>query len=201
MSRNWMPTYWGDYLRDTRHFNTTQHGAYLLLIAHYWQNGSLPTDEAQLATIAGLTVARWRTLSPPIAAKFSSDWTHGRIEKEIAKTDKRITQRKIFAQRGGFASGISKAIAKAKAEANDVAKSEQKRTNHKERYLTSSEQEAARAPPQNPTITATSAAESPIPAPPVETQQGRRGGNGAKAVHELTRAEIEASFPRNRQPA
>jgi uncharacterized protein YdaU (DUF1376 family) len=148
MSRNWMPIYWGDYLRDTRHFNTEQHGAYLLLIAHYWQNGSLPTDEGQLATIAGLTVARWRKLSPPVAAKFSPDWTHGRIDKEIAKADHKIVLRQIAGQKGGLKSGITKAIARANAipnaVANGIAKTKQSRTNHKERDITSSEQDAAR---------------------------------------------------------
>ncbi len=68
----WMPIYWGDYLADTRDLSTLQHGAYLLLMAHSWcHSGRLPTDERQLATIAGLSVREWRKIRGPIAAKLS----------------------------------------------------------------------------------------------------------------------------------
>jgi uncharacterized protein YdaU (DUF1376 family) len=190
MSRTWMPMYWGDYLRQTQHFDITQHGMYLLLIGHYWQTGGLPNDEKQLAAITKLSVARWRTLSPPVLAKFTPDLKHERIEEEIAKAEKKITLRAIAGQKGGLKSGVSKAIAKANAIANAVAKTKQPRTNHIREDIISSEQEAARE-----TLCPPSTAE------PSDQQQGRRWEGAAKPASQATRQEIEASFQKRKQVA
>ena len=63
MSRIWMPLYVGDYLRDTRDLSTLQHGAYLLLIMHYYKRRSLPDDEKELARIVAVFECMERTLS------------------------------------------------------------------------------------------------------------------------------------------
>ena len=112
MSRAWMPIYWGDYLRDTRDLTTIQHGAYLLLIAHYWQHESLPANEKQLAAIAGLSVQKWRSIRDPIAAKFSAGWTHKRIDLELQKSERQIIQKVIAGARGGVKSGIARSVLK-----------------------------------------------------------------------------------------
>ena len=115
MGRAWMPLYVGDYLRDTRDLNTLQHGAYLLLIMHYWQHAALPTDDARLAAIAGLSVAQWRRVREPVAAKFAAGWKHKRIDAEIAKTERAIMQRRLAGQRGGIKSGIARTVAQGEA--------------------------------------------------------------------------------------
>lgn len=84
MTRPWMPFYVADYLGDTRHLSTLEHGAYLLLIFHYWQRGSLPDDDGRLATIAGLSAEEWGRCRPTIAEFFGPGWTHRRIDDELA---------------------------------------------------------------------------------------------------------------------
>jgi len=41
----WTAFYWGDYLRDTSHLSPEQHGAYILLLAHYYCSmEAIPAD-------------------------------------------------------------------------------------------------------------------------------------------------------------
>jgi uncharacterized protein YdaU (DUF1376 family) len=110
-----MPLYVGDYLRDTRDLNTLQHGAYLLLIMHYWQHDALPSDDARLAAITGLSVAQWRRIREPVQAKFADGWKHKRIEAELAKVDRAFMQRRLAGRNGGIKSGIARAVAQGEA--------------------------------------------------------------------------------------
>jgi len=154
MSRAWMPIYWGDYLRDTGHLTTIQHGAYLLLIAHCWQHERLPADDKARAAIARCTLAEWQKCRTEVEAFFRPDGTHKRIEQEINKTERKILQRAMAGRKGGIRSGITRAArsgtrsysweaneAKRKQngskmheanEANTEAKPKQPRTIHKE---------------------------------------------------------------------
>ena len=162
MGRAWMPLYVGDYLRDTRDLNTLQHGAYLLLIMHYWQHNALPTDDARLAAIAGLPVAQWRRIREPVQAKFAEGWRHKRIEAELAKLDRAVMQRRLAGRNGGIKSGIARAVAQGEAiiraqaegkralarsaserEAGGPAERKQPRTNHNQRFIASSSASAA----------------------------------------------------------
>jgi uncharacterized protein YdaU (DUF1376 family) len=157
MGRPWMPLYVGDYLRDTRDLNTLQHGAYLLLIMHYWQHDALPTDDARLAAIAGLSVAQWRRIREPVQAKFVGGWRHKRIEAELVKLDRAVMQRRLAGRNGGIKSGIARAVAQGEAiiraqaegkralarstsarEAGGQAEIKQPRTNHNQRFESSS---------------------------------------------------------------
>ena len=168
MGRAWMPLYVGDYLRDTRDLNTLQHGAYLLLIMHYWQHDALPTDDARLAAIAGLPVAQWRRIREPVQAKFAEGWRHKRIEAELAKLDRAVMQRRLAGRNGGIKSGIARAVAQGEAiiraqaegkralrrrasepEVGGQAERQLPRTNHNQRFISSSASSAPSADPES----------------------------------------------------
>ena len=52
----WMPLYIGDYLSSTMALSTEQHGAYLLLIMHYWKSGGvMKNDYKMLSQITQLS--------------------------------------------------------------------------------------------------------------------------------------------------
>lgn len=74
----------GDYLKDTRHLRAAEHGAYLLLIMHYWATGGLPDDDKQLAAIACMSEREWRKHRPVIRGLFKDGWKHKRVEAELA---------------------------------------------------------------------------------------------------------------------
>ncbi|MCI0747198.1 MAG: DUF1376 domain-containing protein [Verrucomicrobia subdivision 3 bacterium] len=85
-----MRLYIGDYLKDTLHLSTFEHGVYFLLIIAYWTNGSpLPDDNVQLANIARLTLDQWLAVRPRMTDRFfqvqGGQWHHKRIELELLK--------------------------------------------------------------------------------------------------------------------
>lgn len=82
----WMPLYVADYLADTLHLSTIQHGAYDLLIMHYWRHGGLPDDDRQLAAITKMRSGEWAKHRPIIAAFFQDRWRHKRIDAELKRT-------------------------------------------------------------------------------------------------------------------
>src|SRR5262245_28700888 len=85
MNLPWMPLYIADYRADTAHLGAAEHGAYLLLIMHYWQTGGLPGEDKQLSRIACMSPSEWRKARPTISALFKDGWRHKRIDEELAK--------------------------------------------------------------------------------------------------------------------
>lgn len=100
----WMPFYVGDYLRDTMHLRTVQHGAYMLLIFHYWTSGeALPDDDEQLAAVTRLSVSEWLSHRLTLSRFFdiaNGRWTHKRIEQELAKSRKQRQARSEGGKKG-----------------------------------------------------------------------------------------------------
>jgi uncharacterized protein YdaU (DUF1376 family) len=108
MKRAWMPLYVGDYLGDTGHLTTAQHGAYLLLMMHYWRKGELPDDDGQLAKIAKLPLRTWVDYRPVLQAFFHDGWKHKRIETELARMMRVSEKRSVAGQKGGLGSALSR---------------------------------------------------------------------------------------------
>lgn len=87
---SWMPLYWGDYARDTAHLSAAMHGAYLMLIKHYWcTGGPLPDNDTVLWRVATCdSPAQWKKMRPTIAAFFhveGGEWRQKRIDTELRK--------------------------------------------------------------------------------------------------------------------
>jgi uncharacterized protein YdaU (DUF1376 family) len=120
-----MPLYTADYLADTGHLSTQEHGAYILLIIHYWQTGSLPDDEDRLARIAKLTAAEWRKARPILGPLFKlGHWKHKRVERELSVADAKYEKRAEAGRKGGNAAAESRrdhGNAGSNATANDQA--------------------------------------------------------------------------------
>lgn len=85
MTRAEMPLHIPDYRADTGHLSTLEHGAYLLLIMHYWMTGGLPDDDARLARITGMGLQEWTEAKPALEPLFTAGWRHKRVERELRK--------------------------------------------------------------------------------------------------------------------
>lgn len=99
----WMSFYPADYLADTGHLSTVEHGAYLLLIMHYWQNEGLPDDDRKLARIARMSMDEWDGVRDTIAEFFDDGWRHGRIDHEITTAQQTISKRSAAGKAGAKA--------------------------------------------------------------------------------------------------
>ena len=119
--RAWMPLYVGDYLADTGHLNTTQHGAYLLLMMHYWKKGELPDDDKQLAAITKLPLRLWLDSKETLQAFFDHGWHHKRIDEELGKMQVAADKRAAAGQKGGLKASLNRTIMSSRASSNATA--------------------------------------------------------------------------------
>ncbi|MDO9714226.1 YdaU family protein [Paracraurococcus lichenis] len=98
----WMPLHIGDYLADTPHLSTTEHGAYFLLLMAHWRLGHLPDDDVMLARIANLRLDHWQKIARAIRAFFISGPEPGTLiqQRLIAEKDH---AREVASKRAGAA--------------------------------------------------------------------------------------------------
>jgi len=79
MSTTWMPLFTGDYLKNTLHLSTEEHGAYFLLIIHYWAHGKIKNDQKTLKNITKISSKKLQNILPFFEEK-EGYLVHDRIE-------------------------------------------------------------------------------------------------------------------------
>lgn len=106
-STPFMQLYIADYLGDTLHLTTEQHGAYLLILMAMWRaDGRLPNDPAKLARIARVSPRRWHILADDVMAFFDVDGneiTQKRLVEERQKAASISEKRSVSGKLGGNA--------------------------------------------------------------------------------------------------
>ncbi|UDL95480.1 DUF1376 domain-containing protein [Lichenihabitans sp. PAMC28606] len=110
-----MPLYVTDYLGDTGHLSTLEHGAYLLLIMHYWQHESLPATDDDLAIIARMTTKEWGKIRNKLSRFFQSGWRHKRIDAELNESETKYEKRVAAGKLGGKAKAKKLALERQEA--------------------------------------------------------------------------------------
>lgn len=104
MSIAWTAFYWADHLADTAHLSLAEHGAYILLMSHYYKTRRpLPANAEQVHRICRCTTDADRAASDFVLAEFftmdGDVYRHGRIDRELDKASNISEKRRSAAFR------------------------------------------------------------------------------------------------------
>jgi uncharacterized protein YdaU (DUF1376 family) len=120
----WMPIYIADYLADTMHLSTAEHGAYLLIIMAYWRNRQ-PIPKSRLKSITRMDEKLWETSALVLAEFFIIEesggeevWRHERIDLELAKALNNKEIKSINGKLGGRPKKLNESYEKANGNLN-----------------------------------------------------------------------------------
>lgn len=112
MSAPYMQLYVADYLGDTRHLTTEQHGAYLLLLMAMWRSGGrLPNDDKKLARIVCCTPSRWAKISSDVLDFFTiegDEISNARLSVELQIASEKSIKRAKSGKLGARANALKK---------------------------------------------------------------------------------------------
>lgn len=98
----WMPVYIGDYLRDTVELTDKEHGAYFLLMLHYWQKkGDISNEIDRLARVARTDEKTCRFILGSFFKTRDGKYVHKRIDEELEKAENRREKASLNGKKGG----------------------------------------------------------------------------------------------------
>lgn len=92
MSFAYMPLFTGDYLRDTQHLSMSEHGAYLKLLMHCWdQKGPAPLDERKLMGICNARstdeIEAMRRVLSEFFIRMEDGHYNARMQREVERSE------------------------------------------------------------------------------------------------------------------
>ena len=98
----WMPVYIGDYLRDTEELTGPEHGAYLLLLMHYWQkDGIIGSDIGRLARVCRSDEETARFILGYYFTLEGGNYKNKRADEEMGKAKSRRSSAENNGRKGG----------------------------------------------------------------------------------------------------
>src|SRR3954464_10520637 len=98
---SWFAFHFTEFVCETQVLTQSEIGAYILLISHYAQTGSLPSEDDQLARIARCkNIKEWRAIRRSIEPLLAPS---GRLATEIGIAHERRAMKIAAARKGGFA--------------------------------------------------------------------------------------------------
>ncbi|MCU7805917.1 MAG: YdaU family protein [Candidatus Thiodiazotropha sp. (ex Lucinoma borealis)] len=85
----WWPMYPADFTIDTAHLTNEEVGAYVKLLNAAWrQDGSISSDQKQLARLVGVSPQKWKKMSEslrPLFTEKAGKWLNVWLSKELDK--------------------------------------------------------------------------------------------------------------------
>lgn len=133
----YLPLFVGDFLAATAEWSGEERALYLLLLAHAWSIGSLPTDTAKLARLCCWNPKSFDKLWPTVQTKFTE--REGRLYnnrlEEHREHSREIGKRRAIAGANGAAktNGNKAAIAEKVPQQSETASINQSRSKSEKR--------------------------------------------------------------------
>jgi len=105
MSFAYLPLYTGDYIRDTQHLSCSEHGIYLKMLIHCWdQKGPVPLDERRLMGIVNARstdeIEAMRRVLHEYFVRMDDGWYNRRMQREIERCENISSSRSDAGKKG-----------------------------------------------------------------------------------------------------
>ena len=133
---NYVQFHIGDFLSGVMHMDSSEVGAYTMLIMAHYQAGEegLPDDDKRLRRITKTNPKVWKRIKETVLEKFNlkdGRWTHKRVIEEINSIRKKAGPGRPKAEEGNPKQSLEKPIKDSQLENKLLKNNDSQKTNHK----------------------------------------------------------------------